>query len=122
MSRWMTLLASFGTGGTLICCVLPTVLVLMGAGSTLVFLTSAFPWLVTLSEHKEVVFVASAVILGGAWYALVSQWNICPADPELGRQCMRRKKQSLWVLGAATVLQLGGAFYSLALPVLLGLA
>ena len=59
-----TLLAS---GATLVCCVLPALLVSIGARATLVGLVSAFPQLVWLSERKIWVF-GSAVeeVLGHA--------------------------------------------------------
>ena len=48
-----TLLSS---AGTLVCCVLPAVLVTLGAGASLAGLVTAIPQLVWLSEHKTLVF------------------------------------------------------------------
>ena len=42
----------FSSFSTLICCALPSVLVLLGMGTTVASLLSAAPWLVSLSRHK----------------------------------------------------------------------
>jgi hypothetical protein len=55
-----SLLAS---AATLVCCVLPAVMVSLGAGASLVGLVSAFPQLVWLSEHKNLVFAIAAALL-----------------------------------------------------------
>ena len=49
----LTLLAS---SGTLVCCVLPAVMVALGAGAALAGLVTAVPQLVWLSDHKAGVF------------------------------------------------------------------
>jgi mercuric ion transport protein len=46
----------FGSFSTLICCALPSVLVLLGMGTTVASLLSAAPWLVSLSRHKIWIF------------------------------------------------------------------
>jgi mercuric ion transport protein len=42
----------FSSFSTLICCALPSVLVLLGMGSAVASLLSAAPWLVSPSRHK----------------------------------------------------------------------
>jgi hypothetical protein len=42
----------FSSFSTLFCCALPSVLVLLGMGSTAATLLSAAPWLASLSRHK----------------------------------------------------------------------
>jgi hypothetical protein len=104
-----TLLAS---SATLICCVLPAVMVSLGAGAALVGLVSAVPQLIWLSEHKVLVFgVAGAMlVLSGAVL-----WNArrlpCPTDPQLARSCMRLRTLSnrLW-MGAAIAYVVGAGF------------
>ncbi|PHS69828.1 MAG: hypothetical protein COB22_08440, partial [Cycloclasticus sp.] len=59
-SSWLTLFAS---STTFICCVLPLLLVGLGMGASVAFLTSSFPQLIWLSEHKNWVFLMSAVVL-----------------------------------------------------------
>jgi hypothetical protein len=58
-----SVLSLFTSGGTLICCALPALLVAVGAGAALSSLVSVFPQLVWLSEHKVWVFgVAGAAL------------------------------------------------------------
>ena len=58
---WLSL---FGSLGTLLCCALPSLLVLVGLGATVASLLSMAPWLVTLSRHKGWVFALSGVLIG----------------------------------------------------------
>jgi hypothetical protein len=109
-----TLLAS---SGTLVCCVLPAVMVALGAGASLAGLVTAFPQLVWLSEHKPLVFgfaFAMLAMSGGVqWRA---RYLPCPTDPALARACtrLRRASWALWWLAlAATVV---GAFFAFVLP------
>jgi hypothetical protein len=50
---YVSLFTSFGT---LLCCALPSLLVLLGLGATVASFLTAVPWLVTLSRHKTWVF------------------------------------------------------------------
>ena len=53
----------FSSFSTLICCALPSVLVLLGMGTAVASLLSAAPWLVDLSRHKVWTFsIAGALI------------------------------------------------------------
>jgi len=74
----LSLLAS---GSTLVCCALPALLVALGAGATLVSLTSRLPQLIWLSEHKGAVFGVAAALLALAGAA---QWRArslpCPTE------------------------------------------
>lgn len=87
-TSWLALFASIGT---LICCALPLVLVSLGLGASVAALTHNIPFLISLSEHKEWVFLGSGGLL------LVSAWLIhrpgqsCPSDPELQRLCNRTR-------------------------------
>lgn len=83
---FLTLLTS---GGTLVCCALPIMLVTLGLGSAVVGLTGAFPWLVTLSRHKSWVFAVSALLLAIGGWVLYRGGRTCPTDPKLGRLCGR---------------------------------
>lgn len=87
---WLSLCASTGT---LICCALPIILVTLGLGATVVALTSAFPFLITLSQHKIWVFSFSGIMLGVSGWLLYRPGRSCPSDPELGALC---EKANLW--------------------------
>ena len=93
-----SLLASMAT---LVCCVLPAVMVSLGAGASLVGLLSAVPQLVWLSEQKILVFgfAAALLILSGAllWRA---RGLPCPVDRQAARNCtiLRRVSSALYAI------------------------
>lgn len=91
----LTLLAS---GGTLVCCVLPAVMVTLGAGAALAGLVTAVPQLIWLSEHKMAVFgIASAALALSGLTLWRSRSLPCPADPQLAIACRRLRRVSVWV-------------------------
>lgn len=113
--------ALLASSATLVCCVLPAVLVSFGAGAVLVGLVSAFPQLIWLSERKGLVFGLAAALLIGAgavlWWA---RGLPCPADPAAARQCMRLRSISHWLYGIAAVMFAAGALFAFVLPRLAG--
>src|SRR3954451_21987627 len=77
----------FTSVGTLLCCALPSLLVLLGLGATVASFLSAMPWLVTLSHHKFVVFGVSGLLIGANFlymYVVAPRLRLqgasCPAD------------------------------------------
>ncbi len=60
---WSGLAAAIGT---LICCALPSLLVLLGLGTTVAAVVSAVPWLVPLSQNKGWVFLAAGTLIVGS--------------------------------------------------------
>lgn len=88
----LTLLASTGT---LICCVLPAVMVSLGAGAALAGLVTAVPQLVWLSAHKALVFgVAGGMLLLSGGLLLRARAMPCPADARLAQACRRLRRWS----------------------------
>jgi hypothetical protein len=95
--RLIQALSLLFTSGTLVCCVLPATLVLLGAGSVMASLVSTVPSLVLLSANKPLVF---GVAGGGLLVAGVSLWrqasssSSCPIDPDRRRACLRLQRQA----------------------------
>jgi hypothetical protein len=109
-----TLLAS---GATLVCCVLPALLVALGAGATMVSLVTAVPQLVWLSERKSLVFGAAGVLLLVSGLLIWRARRLpCPADPAAARACTRLRRGSATLFGAALVAYLVGALFAFVLP------
>ena len=80
---------------TLLCCVLPAVLVSLGAGAVLVGLVSAVPQLVWLSEHKVGVFAVAGVLLVASGLMIRRARMLpCPVDPVAARSCTRLRRVS----------------------------
>lgn len=119
-SAGASLLALFTAGGTLICCVLPALMVALGAGAALAGLVSAAPWLIWLSAHKGLVFgvAASSLIASGIllWQARLAP---CPADPALARACTKLRRFSAVTWGIAVASTGLGALFAFGLPILL---
>ena len=61
----LSFLSLFTSFGTLLCCALPSLLILLGLGATVASFLSAVPWLVALSHHKNWVFGVSGVLIAG---------------------------------------------------------
>jgi hypothetical protein len=119
-SAGASLLALITASGTLVCCVLPAVMVAIGAGAALAGLVSAAPWLIWLSAHKGLVFGVAALMLavsgGLLWQA---RYAPCPADPALARTCTRLRRFSAWTWGMAVMATGIGAVFAFVLPALM---
>ena len=113
-----TLLAS---GATLVCCVLPAVMVSLGAGASLASLVSAVPQLVWLSQEKVWVFGAAALLLAASGGLLWRARTLpCPADPRAARACATLRRVGSTLFGIALVAFLTGATFAFVLPRLRG--
>jgi hypothetical protein len=111
-----TLLAS---GATLLCCVLPAMLVSIGAGATLVALVSALPQLVWLSEHKGYVFlVAGLLLLAGGAMIWRSRRLPCPVVPSKAQSCELLRRTGAGIYGLALLAYAVGAGFAYVLPAL----
>jgi hypothetical protein len=111
--------ALFASSATLVCCVLPAVLVAIGAGAVLAGFVTAVPQLIWLSEHKPLVFgIAGTLVIVGGIALWIGRRAPCPADPELARSCRRLRRISVIVYAAALVSLLLGATFAFVLPAL----
>lgn len=114
------MLGLFSSTGTLVCCVLPLVLVSLGLGAALAGLVSMAPWLVWLSAHKVLVFGGSGAMIALSWLAVWRQQYVpCPADRRLARACARLRVFSLVTVITASVLWATGFTVAIVLPRLL---
>ncbi len=105
--------ALLASTATLVCCVLPAVLVSLGAGAVLVGLVSAFPQLVWLSEHKVAVFLLAALLLAASGVMIWRGRSLpCPADPAAARSCMRLRKASAVIYGISLIAFATGAVFA----------
>ena len=113
----LALTALLASSVTLVCCVLPAVLVALGAGATLVGLVGAVPQLVWLSEHKALVFGAAASMLALAGVALWRSRALpCPADAALERACRRLRNFSATLYALALLAFCVGCTFAFVLP------
>ncbi len=116
-ASWLSLVSS---SATLVCCTLPALLVAMGAGATMVALTSAIPQLIWLSEHKVSVFLFAAGMLAVSG---ALQWRArrapCPADPALAAACARARRNSRRIYAFSVSLFGLGALFAFVLPAMM---
>ena len=77
-------LSLFTSLGTLLCCALPSLLVLIGMGATVASFLSAVPSLVTLSQHKNWVFLIAGSLIGGN---LIYTYALAPTLRGQGQAC-----------------------------------
>jgi hypothetical protein len=104
---------------TLVCCVLPAVLVSLGAGAVLAGLVSSFPQLVWLSEHKAGVFAIAGVLLAASGVMIWRARSLpCPADPAAARTCSRLRTLSSTLYAVSALAFVAGALFAFVLPAL----
>jgi mercuric ion transport protein len=102
----------FSSFSTLICCALPSVLVLLGMGTTVASLLSAAPWLVSLSRHKIWTFSIAGVLIAMSFvmtYLIaprLREGEICDADdPTTCGEVSKVSRVILW--GSALIWSCG---------------
>lgn len=112
---FLSYVSLFSSVGTLLCCALPSLLVLIGLGATVASFLSAAPWLATLSHHKNWVFAISGFLISGNFlyvYALAptlqARGNACSVDALEG--CNTTRRFSRVVLWLSAMLYLIGLF------------
>ena len=120
----LSYLSLFGSVGTLLCCALPSVLVLLGLGATLASFLSIAPWLATVSRHKVWVFAASGLLIGVNFFyvyvlapRLQMRAEACP--PDAPEHCETVGRASKFVLWLSAALYLAGFFSAFVLGPLL---
>ena len=117
-SAWLSLAAS---SGTLVCCALPALLVVLGAGAVLAGLVRTVPGITLFSEYKAVMFAVAALMLT---LSGVLQWRSrnepCPigSSPQQALDCKRvgRFSRRVWV--GSVMVFLIGALFAFVLPAL----
>jgi hypothetical protein len=112
--------ALLASSATLVCCVLPAVLVAIGAGAALAGLITTVPQLIWLSEHKPLVFGSAGALLAVSGVALWTGRRMpCPADLELARSCQRLRRISAVIYAIAVTGFVIGAAFAFVLPAVL---
>lgn len=104
----------FSSFSTLICCALPSVLVLLGMGTAVASLLSAAPWLVSLSRHKAWTFSIAGTLIAASFvmtYVVAPRLGgaeACDADDPT--TCGEVSKVSKVVLWGSALIWCGGFF------------
>lgn len=107
----------FTSIGTLLCCALPVLFVTLGMGAALAGLLTTMPFLITMSEHKGIVFgVAGVMIVASAILQWVKRNAPCPIDPKAARTCMRLRRLSIYITAFAGTIYVVGVFFAFIAP------
>ncbi len=108
----------FSSFSTLICCALPSVLVLLGMGTAVASLLSAAPWLVSFSRHKAWTFGVAGTLIAASFVVTyfvtpfmrrgLREGEVCAADdPTTCGEVSRLSRVLLW----ASAIIWGGGFF-----------
>ncbi|MCU1327872.1 MAG: hypothetical protein JWN34_3242 [Bryobacterales bacterium] len=114
----LSYLSLFTSFGTLLCCALPSLLVLLGLGATVAGVLAEVPWLVTLSRHKNWVFLVAGILIGGNFiytYVVAPKLRLsagaCDADsPGACEDASTVSRVVLWISAGLYVVGLFSAF------------
>jgi mercuric ion transport protein len=111
----LSFLSLFTSLGTLLCCALPSLLVLFGLGATVAIVLSEAPWLVSLSRHKHWVFIVAGLLITANFvyvYAVAPRLQIKneACDPNDPTACQTASRFSRIVLWCSAGLYLVGGF------------
>src|SRR5579863_1611502 len=111
----LSYLSLFTSLGTLLCCALPSLLVLFGLGATVASVLSDVPWLVTMSHHKHWVFIVAGVLISGNFFYVYAiapklQMRTGACDPNNPAACQTANRFSRVVLWCSAVLYVVGGF------------
>ncbi len=115
--NWAATLSLFSSTGTLVCCALPALVVTLAGGAALITLTTNFPQLIWLSEHKTPLFIIGAVLLAvGGWLQWQGRNAPCPADPAQAAGCARLRRINAVIYWVSVVLFAIGFSFAFILP------
>ena len=116
-TKHLSLLSLFTSGGTLICCALPALLVSLGAGAVMASVVSSVPQIVWFSEHKLSVFIFAGIMLSISGFL---QWKArslpCPIDNALAEICNKTRVNSLRVYYFSVSVFFIGGFMAFVAP------
>src|SRR5256712_10969960 len=108
-------LSLFTSLGTLLCCALPALLVLLGLAATVPSVVSSAPWLIAWSRHKNWTFaIAGLLITANFFYVFLiapklrATSQACPVDQP--NACGAASRMSRWILWLSAGAYLVGFF------------
>src|SRR5450432_1554697 len=105
----------FTSVGTLLCCALPSLLVLAGLGASVASTLSALPWLVALSRHKQWTFVISGMLIGLSFlnmHYLAPRLKAQVCSPDNPSACEKVSSFSRTLLWISAAIYAAGFFFA----------
>ena len=119
-SMRLGLITLFASSSTLICCALPALFVLLGAGATFASIVNFFPQLIVISRYKITISIVTGIILLLAGL-LIKKASLqpCPTDPNLRDLCLKTRKKSKVIYFASIGIFVFASFFTYVLPIYL---
>ncbi|HEY4904652.1 MAG TPA: hypothetical protein VIH89_14360 [Candidatus Sulfotelmatobacter sp.] len=112
----------FTSLSTLLCCALPSLLVIFGLGASVASMLSFLPWLVTLSRHKEWTFAISGSLIALSFlnmYYIAPRLEMQECNPDNPTACAGASKLSRILPWCSAGIYFAGFFVAYALgPIL----
>ena len=110
-------LTLFASASTLICCGLPSLFVLVGAGASFATLVGAFPLLIEISKYKIYISVVAFIMICLAGYVnYKTSKAACPIDRSVAKKCMQSRKRSRYIYYISVTLFLFASTITYILP------
>ena len=115
-SSMLSYFSLFTSLGTLLCCALPSLLVLAGLGVSVASTLSFLPWLVTLSRHKQWTFAVSGSLIALSFLNMyyfsprLKARSCAPDDPSACEAASKFSKVLLWVSAAIYIVGIFSAY------------
>ena len=107
-------LSLFTSISSLMCCAIPAVFVLLGAGAVFAGFTSTFPQILWLGQYKTLIFSVGGVLLGVSGILEYRNRHIsCRVEG-----CVETRNWSMLLWRVSVVLYLIGLLFAYILPVL----
>jgi len=113
MKRFISFLTLFTSVGTLVCCALPALFLVLGMGAAFAGIIGNVPQLIWFSENKILVFSIGAILLttGGILQQRAKNL-VCPIDPKLGVACKTTRDWSFWAYVISVGIYIIGAGFA----------
>lgn len=121
-SSLLSYFSLFTSVGTLLCCALPSLLVLTGLGASVASTLSSLPWLVTLSRHKQLTFAVSGLLIVLSFmnmYYFSPRLKAKACTPDNPSACEAAGKFSMLLLWVSAAIYIVGFFSAYLLGLIL---
>lgn len=115
-SALLSYFSLFTSVGTLLCCALPSLLVLLGLGASVASMLLFVPWLVILSRHKQWTFAVSGALIALSFFNTyyvtprIRAKQCSPDNPSACEEASKLSKVLLWVSAGIFVVGLFVAY------------
>jgi TRAP-type C4-dicarboxylate transport system permease small subunit len=110
----------FSSTSTLICCAFPALMISIGAGSTMAFLSAHIPGFIWLSQNKVYLFIFAGFMLAfGAVLQVKTRNRECPLDGSQAASCQASKSWGKYIYFISLIIYSIGGFFAFIAPIII---